>query len=31
MIRQHNHRIDRERMMPPCLAKRATQLVDVFR
>ena len=31
VIRQHNHRIDRERMTPARLAKRGPQLVDVVR
>jgi hypothetical protein len=31
MVRQHDHRIDCERMMPARLAKRSTQLVDVLR
>jgi hypothetical protein len=31
VIRQHNHPIDRKRMMPARLAKRSPQLVDVLR
>ena len=31
MIRQHNHRIDRERVMPAYLTKRGAQLFDVIR
>jgi hypothetical protein len=30
MIGQHDHRVDRERMMPPRLTKRSAQLVDMF-
>jgi hypothetical protein len=31
VIRQNDHRVDRERMMPPRLAKRLPQFVYVFR
>jgi hypothetical protein len=31
VIRQHDHRIDRERMMPARLAKRTAQFGDVLR
>jgi len=31
MVRQHDHRIDCERMMPARLTKRSTQFIDVLR
>jgi hypothetical protein len=30
MIRQHNHRVDRKRMTPPCFTKRNPQLLDTL-